>query len=130
MQTTILSRYLPFLLLIFLSLTFTILSTRAISQEKSIGDLAPDFDIVDIYTNTSSKLSDYHGKVIILDLFATWCGPCIAALPQIIRIQNSYNESHLQIISIDVDSAESYSEVMNFALDNSMSWVVTLDESN
>jgi len=130
MQTTKLSRCFPFLLFIFLTLTFSLPSTKANFQEKSIGDLAPDFNIVDIYSNASSRLSDYLGKVVILDLFATWCGPCIAALPQILRIQNSYNATDLQIISIDVDSSEHYPQVLKFALENSMSWIVTLDESN
>jgi thiol-disulfide isomerase/thioredoxin len=117
-------------LLVFLALTFSLPSTKGNLQAKYVGDRAPDFDIVNIYSNTSSKLSDYLGKVVILDLFATWCGPCIVALPQIVRIQNSYNATDLQIISIDVDSSESYSKVMNFAVDNDMSWIVTLDESN
>ena len=132
MRITKLYGYFPFLMLIFLALTFSLPSTKANpqkNQEKSVGDLAPDFGIIDIHTNKTSMLSDYLGKVIILDLFATWCGPCIVALPQIIRIQNSYNATDLQIISIDIDLNESYSQVMEFALEHSMSWIVSLDIS-
>ena len=105
-------------------------TSMAVPQELSVGDSAPNFDIVNIESNVSSQLSDYLGKVIILDLFATWCGPCIAAIPYIIRIQNSYNASDLEIISIDVDETESYDKVVSFAERNSMSWIVSLDESN
>jgi thiol-disulfide isomerase/thioredoxin len=97
---------------------------------RPVGGYAPNFDIVDIETNTSSQLSDYLGKVLILDLFATWCGPCIDAIPYIKRIQNSYSASDLQIISIDIDHSESYDKVKAFSQKYKMSWIVSLDESN
>ena len=84
-------------------------------EQRPVGGSAPNFDIVDIETNISSQLSDYIGKVVILDLFATWCGPCIDAIPYIKRIQKSYFASDLQIISIDVDQSESYDSVKAFS---------------
>ncbi len=108
------------------SLTPTIIAQY---NPRPVGGYAPNFDIVDIKTNTSSQLSDYLGKVVMLDLFATWCGPCIDAMPYIKRIQKSYSPSDLQIISIGV-SNESYDLVKAFSQRYRMSWLVTLDESN
>ncbi|MHA1978394.1 MAG: TlpA family protein disulfide reductase [Candidatus Hodarchaeales archaeon] len=121
------SSLLFFTLFIFINIIPT---TMPVPQELSVGDSAPNFDIVNVVSNASSQLSDYLGKVIILDLFATWCGPCVEAIPEIIRIQNSYNASDLDIISIDVDASESYNEVVSFAERNNMSWIVSMDESN
>ncbi len=115
------------LLLVLPSLIPTIMAD---TKEVPVGEVAPNFDIVDVYSNVSSQLSDYLGKVVLIDLFATWCGPCIAAIPDIIRIKNSYNMTDLEIISIDVDSSESYQQVISFAEENNMAWIVSLDESN
>ncbi|PWI47198.1 hypothetical protein CEE45_12920 [Candidatus Heimdallarchaeota archaeon B3_Heim] len=123
-------RLLPILFFNLLAIIPGMSNTIASPQELSVGELAPNFDMVNIYSNTSSQLSDYLGKVVILDLFATWCGPCIQAIPQIKQIQNSCNSTDLEIISIDIDPDESYDKVISFVQEHNMSWIVSLDESN
>ncbi|MFX0126280.1 MAG: TlpA family protein disulfide reductase [Candidatus Hodarchaeota archaeon] len=118
------------LFITLLGISSTLSTTTSIPCEQSVGGFAPDFEIVDIYTNISSHLSDYIGKVVILDLWATWCGPCREAIPQLVRIQKLYNASDLQIISIDVDTNETYSQVKNFAIKYNMTWLVTRDITN
>ena len=53
------------------------------------GSAAPDFTRVD-KNGCPIMLSDYKGKVVVLDFWATWCGPCQAALPHIAAIAKKY----------------------------------------
>ena len=58
----------------------------------------PDFSLKDS-TGTLVKLSDYKGKVVLLNFWATWCGPCRAEIPDLIELQNKYQD-RLQIIGL------------------------------
>jgi cytochrome c biogenesis protein CcmG, thiol:disulfide interchange protein DsbE len=64
-------------------------------------DLAPDFKLADL-DGKPVILSAAHGKVILLNFWATWCGPCRAEIPDLIELQTKYKD-RLQIIGISVD---------------------------
>ncbi len=64
-------------------------------------DPAPDLKIKDI-DGRELSLQAYKGKVVLLNFWATWCGPCRSEIPSLIQIQEAYKD-HLQIIGIDVD---------------------------
>lgn len=64
-------------------------------------DPAPDLKAKDL-NGKELSLEAYKGKVVLLNFWATWCGPCRAEIPSLIRIQETYKE-RLQIIGMDVD---------------------------
>jgi thiol-disulfide isomerase/thioredoxin len=64
-------------------------------------DTAPDFKAKDL-TGKELSLEPYKGKVVLLNFWATWCGPCRMEIPSLVELQNRYKE-HLQIIGMDVD---------------------------
>lgn len=67
------------------------------------GDLAIDFKGVN-ERGEKVGLSDFKGKVIYLDLWATWCGPCLAEMPNLELLKKKYeNEGRLAIISLSID---------------------------
>jgi thiol-disulfide isomerase/thioredoxin len=64
-------------------------------------DMAPDLKAKDL-DGKELSLEAYKGKVVLLNFWATWCGPCRAEIPSLIRIQEAYKD-RLQIIGMDVD---------------------------
>ncbi len=64
-------------------------------------DPAPDFKVKDLDGNDLS-LEASKGKVVLLNFWATWCGPCRAEIPSLVQLQNRYKD-RLQIIGMDVD---------------------------
>jgi thiol-disulfide isomerase/thioredoxin len=64
-------------------------------------DPAPELKAKDVNGNELS-LEAYKGKIVLLNFWATWCGPCRAEIPSLIRMQEAYKD-HLQIIGMDVD---------------------------
>lgn len=59
-----------------------------------IGDMVPDIKLNHIinYKTATTKLSAFRGKLLILDFWATWCSPCVAMIPQMYKLQNSFKE--------------------------------------
>lgn len=69
---------------------------------------------------TEDRLSAYAGKVMLMDFWATWCGPCIAALPQMRGLAEKYPEDQFEILGISFDAE--LETVTDFMEDRSMPW--------
>ncbi len=71
-------------------------------------------DIKDLDGNTF-KLEDKKGKVVLVDLWATWCPPCVAAMPELIELQDKYKDKNFEIIGLDTDEEETPEKIKAFA---------------
>jgi len=91
---------------------------------------APDFSLKDINGKTV-KLSDYKGKTLIIDFWATWCGPCRASFPAMKIVIDKYkSDPNVQFLFIDTRETDvNYQKIVKkFLADNHYSFHVVFDE--
>ncbi len=66
---------------------------------------APDFSLTDL-SGQKLALSNYRGRVVLLDFWATWCDPCKQEIPHFVEMQNRYGPQGLQVVGISMDDDE------------------------
>lgn len=76
------------------------LMNGAYGQGKLIGYEAPDLHFTWISDGGAETLDDYKSKVVVLDFWATWCGPCIRSFPDIAKLQKFYEGYPVEIIGV------------------------------
>jgi thiol-disulfide isomerase/thioredoxin len=69
------------------------------------------------------KVTDKKGKVLILNMWATWCGPCRSEMPTLVRMQDTHGKDNLEIIGLDVDD-ESVEDINKFAADMKLNYTL------
>jgi thiol-disulfide isomerase/thioredoxin len=87
--------------MVFLSLAL-ISACSTTDEGKVLVGPAPDFTLEDI-SGKSLSLSDVKGKVVIVDFWATWCGPCRMSIPELVDLQAKYKNKGLVVVGISVD---------------------------
>lgn len=65
--------------------------------------------------NQRAQLTDYKGKVVLLDFYATWCEPCRAETPKLVQLQQQYAAQGLQVIGLNVGGADDRDQVPAYA---------------
>lgn len=88
---------------------------------------APDFSLKGI-NGESVRLADYHGKVVMIDFWATDCGPCREEIPSFVELQDRYRNQGFAIVGISMDSAPE--PVRDFYKEFKMNYVVALDSED
>ena len=89
-----------------------------------IGRLAPDFTLIDLKGNEVT-LSDFRGKTVFLNFWATWCPACRAEMPEIEAVYQEYKDKGVVVIGVDILEPEDV--VRQFVEQGGYSWTFVLD---
>ncbi len=76
------------------------IETAVKATDPLIGQKAPNFQ-TQFLNEEEFKLSDQKGKVVILDFWATWCGPCVRALPELQKATSSFNKKNVALLAVN-----------------------------
>jgi len=87
-----------------------------------VGQVAPDFEIPGV-----GRLSSLRGEVVLIDFWATWCVPCLAEMPAVIRIHDAYGDRGLRVVGVSIDALEHADRVHEVAADKGMTWAEVHD---
>jgi len=87
------------------STTNSVNSTDGLSTGTAIGELAPDFTGV-TFEGENIHLSDYRGKIVMVNDFATWCGPCLVETHHLVELYDA-RQDQIEIIALNMQEKES-----------------------
>lgn len=70
------------------------------------------------------KLEDYKGKVVVVNLWATWCGPCRKEMPHLVELQNQYKDKGFEMVGLSIEEADTEQMVKDFAKEMNLNYTL------
>ena len=92
---------------------------KADPMSELVGNVVPDFSATDLDGKPIS-LQQYRGKVILLDFWAVWCGHCLAEIPNVKSVYDTYKDGGFDIIGVNLDTDET--RLRNYLKENNIPW--------
>ena len=92
----------------------------------TIGSTAPGFDASDLHSGDEVALADYDGEVVLLNIWATWCAPCVKEMPALQRLHTELADEGLHIVAVSVDDG-SLKKVKNFVEEFGLTFTILHD---
>ncbi|HEX7122898.1 MAG TPA: TlpA disulfide reductase family protein, partial [Gemmatimonadaceae bacterium] len=96
------------------------------APRAEIGEPAPTFHARTVAGDTVS-LASLRGKVVLLNIWATWCAPCREEIPYLQQLHEQYADSGLVVVGVSVDARGQEEEVGSFAAELGMTYPIWLD---
>jgi thiol-disulfide isomerase/thioredoxin len=92
--------------------------------------VAPAFDYYNYKGKKTTKLSDFKGKYVYIDVWATWCGPCRAEIPALQKIAKKYRGKNIEFVSISIDTDKDKEKWKTFVKEKKLSGVQLFADKN
>ncbi|HLB38541.1 MAG TPA: TlpA disulfide reductase family protein [Gemmatimonadales bacterium] len=94
----------------------------------SIGSRAPAFRVTDLATGDTVALADYSGEVVLLNVWATWCGPCEQEMPSMERLHRELGPEGLKVVAVSIDDSDA-NGVRRWVADRNLTFQVLWNRS-
>jgi peroxiredoxin len=95
-------------------------------EPLTVGKVAPDFELPDL-NDKEIRLSDYRGKVVFLNFWATWCKPCREEMPSMEVLYKNFEKDGLVILAVSIDRVTTKKEIPPFVKSLSLTFPVLVD---
>lgn len=94
------------------------------------GTAAPDFTAKVLGSNETKSLADYEGQVVLLNIWATWCGPCRVEMPSIEELHKAYGPVGLKVVAVSIDDAVPEDSIAAFAREYGLTFEILHDPTH
>ncbi len=95
-------------------------------EPLTVGKTAPDFSLPDL-SDTTVRLSDYRGKVVFLNFWATWCQPCREEMPSMEVLYKTFQKDGLVVLAVSIDRVTTKKDIPPFIKSMSLTFPVLVD---
>lgn len=98
------------------------MAAQAVKNEKMKGQPSPSF-AYENFKGGTTKLEDFKGKYVYIDVWATWCGPCRQEIPFLQKVEEKYHGKKIEFVSISVDQMKDHEKWKKMVADKSLGGV-------
>jgi thiol-disulfide isomerase/thioredoxin len=106
--------------------------TEAYNKLKALskGSPSPKFSNYENNDGTTTSLDDLKGKYLYLDIWATWCGPCIAEIPSLKKLEKEFHGKNIEFVSISIDRMKDHEKWKKMIVDKELKGIQLFADSN